>query len=121
MRLLDLGRLNEALRCYDEGIGLWERMMAEGKVHVAPSLIKGLGSRFGMKRRMGDWKGAAEDVRKVLACLSLFLSFGSLPEALEMELDRFRQRLHQMTKAEWRALASALGKDAELVRRLLHL
>jgi tetratricopeptide (TPR) repeat protein len=115
--LSDLGRLSEALRCYDEGIGLWERIMAEGKVHVAPSLIKGLGNRFELKRQMGDWDGAADDVRKVLACVTPFLSAGSLPEALRIELGRFLQRLRQLKRAEWKALASALGEDAELVRQ----
>jgi tetratricopeptide (TPR) repeat protein len=117
--LSELGRHSEALQCYDEGIGLWEGMMAEGQVHVAPSLIKGLGIRFELKRQMGDWNGAAEDVRKVLACVTPFLSSGSLPEALRMELDEFLHRLHQLTEEEWTALASALGEDAEQVRQLM--
>jgi tetratricopeptide (TPR) repeat protein len=117
--LRKLGRHSEALQCYDEGIGLWEGMMAEGQVHVAPSLIKGLGIRFELKRQMGDWNGVAEDVRKVLACVTPFLSSGSLPEALRMELDEFLHRLHQLTEEEWTALASALGEEAELVRQLL--
>jgi tetratricopeptide (TPR) repeat protein len=119
--LRDLGRLNEALQCYDEGIGLREMMMAEGKVHVAPSLIKGLGNRFELKQQMGDWKGAADDVRKALACVTPFLSSGSLTEALAMEFDEFLQTLRQLTEEEWEALASALGEDAELVRQLMQL
>jgi tetratricopeptide (TPR) repeat protein len=114
-----LGHLNEALQCYDEGIGLWEMMMAEGKVHVAPSLIKGLGIRFELKRQMRDWDGAADDVRKVLACVMPFLSSGSLTEALAMEFDEFLQTLRQLTEEEWTALASALGEDAEQVRQLM--
>jgi tetratricopeptide (TPR) repeat protein len=114
--LRDLGRLNEALRCYDEGIGLREMMMAEGKVHVAPSLIRGLGNRFELKRQMRDWDGAADDVRKVLARVMPFLSSGSLTEALAMEFDEFLQTLRQLTEEEWTALASALGEDAEQVR-----
>jgi tetratricopeptide (TPR) repeat protein len=110
--LLYSDRLSEALRCYDEGIGLWEMMMAEGKVHVAPSFIKGLGNRFELKRRMGDWEGAADDVRKALACVTPFLSSGSLREA-------FLWRLRRLTEEEWEALASALGEDAELVRQLM--
>jgi tetratricopeptide (TPR) repeat protein len=117
--LRDLGRLNEALQCYDEGIGLWEMMMAEGKVHVAPSFIKGLGIRFELKRQMRDWDGAADDVRKVLACVMPFLSSGSLTEALAMEFDEFLQTLRQLKRAEWKALASALGEDAEQVRQLM--
>jgi tetratricopeptide (TPR) repeat protein len=100
--LSDLGRLSEALQCYDEGIGLWEMMMAEGKVHVAPSLIKGLGIRFELKRQMGDWDGAADDVRKALACVMPFLSSGSLTEALAMEFDEFLQRLRQLKEEEWK-------------------
>jgi tetratricopeptide (TPR) repeat protein len=119
--LRDLGHLNEALQCYDEGIGLWEMMMAEGKVHVAPLLVKGLGIRFELKRQMGDWDGAADDVRKVLACVMPFLSSGSLTEALAMEFDEFLQRLRQLTEEEWTALASALGEYAELVRQLMQL
>jgi tetratricopeptide (TPR) repeat protein len=119
--LRDLGRLNEALQCYDEGIGLREMMMVEGKVHVAPSLIKGLGIRFELKRQMRDWDGAADDVRKVLARVMPFLSSGSLTEALAMEFDEFLQRLRQLKEEEWTALASALGEDAELVRQLMQL
>jgi tetratricopeptide (TPR) repeat protein len=114
-----LGRLNEALQCYDEGIGLLEMMMAEGKVHVAPSLIRGLGNRFELKRQMRDWDGAADDVRKALACVMPFLSSGSLTEALAMEFDEFLQTLRQLTEEEWTALASALGEDAEQVRQLM--
>jgi tetratricopeptide (TPR) repeat protein len=117
--LRDLGRLNEALQCYDEGIGLREMMMAEGKVHVAPLLIKGLGNRFELKQQMGDWEGAADDVRKALACVTPFLSAGSLPEALRMELGKFLQRLRQLKEEEWTALASALGEDAEQVKQLM--
>jgi tetratricopeptide (TPR) repeat protein len=117
--LRNLGRLSEALQCYDEGIGLWEMMMAEGKVHVAPSLIKGLGIRFELKRQMRDWDGAADDVRKVLARVMPFLSSGSLTEALAMEFDEFLQRLRQLTEEEWTALASALGEDAEQVKQLM--
>jgi tetratricopeptide (TPR) repeat protein len=117
--LRDLGRLNEALQCYDEGIGLREMMMAEGKVHVAPSLIKGLGIRFELKRQMRDWGGAADDVRKALACVTPFLSSGSLTEALAMEFDEFLQRLRQLKEEEWEALASALGEDAEQVKQLM--
>jgi tetratricopeptide (TPR) repeat protein len=117
--LRDLGHHSEALQCFDEGIGLWEMMMAEGKVHVAPSLIRGLGNRFELKRQMGDWEGAADDVRKALACVTPFLSAGSLPEALRMELGKFLQRLRQLTEEEWTALASALGEDAEQVRQLM--
>jgi tetratricopeptide (TPR) repeat protein len=117
--LRDLGRLNEALQCYDEGIGLWEMMMAEGKVHVAPLLIKGLGIRFELKRQMRDWDGAADDLRKALACVTPFLSSGSLTEALAMEFDEFLQRLRQLKEEEWKALASALGEDAEQVRQLM--
>jgi tetratricopeptide (TPR) repeat protein len=119
--LRNLGRLSEALQCYDEGIGLWEMMMAEGKVHVAPSLIKGLGIRFELKRQMRDWDGAADDVRKVLARVMPFLSSGSLTEALAMEFDEFLQRLRQLKEEEWEALASALGEYAELVRQLMQL
>jgi tetratricopeptide (TPR) repeat protein len=119
--LSDLGRLSEALQCYDEGIGLWEMMMAEGKVHVAPSLIKGLGIRFELKRQMRDWDGAADDVRKALACVTPFLSSGSLTEALAMEFGGFLWRLRQLTEEEWTALASALGEYAELVRQLMQL
>jgi tetratricopeptide (TPR) repeat protein len=117
--LRNLGRHSEALRCYDEGIGLWEMMMAEGKVHVAPSLIKGLGIRFELKRQMRDWDGAADDVRKVLACVTPFLSSGSLTEALAMEFVSFLWRLRQLTEEEWTALASILGEDAEQVRQLM--
>jgi tetratricopeptide (TPR) repeat protein len=119
--LSDLGRLSEALRCYDEGIGLWERILAEGKVHVAPLLIKGLGNRFELKRQMRDWDGAADDVRKALACVTPFLSSGSLTDALAMEFGGFLWRLRQLKRAEWKALASALGEDAELVRQLMQL
>jgi tetratricopeptide (TPR) repeat protein len=117
--LRDLGHLNEALQCYDEGIGLWEMMMVEGKVHVAPLLVKGLGIRFELKRQMRDWDGAADDVRKVLARVMPFLSSGSLTEALAMEFSKFLQTLRQLTEEEWEALASALGEDAELVRQLM--
>jgi tetratricopeptide (TPR) repeat protein len=117
--LLVLGRYSEALQCYDEGIGLREMMMAEGKVHVAPSLIKGLGNRFELKQQMGDWKGAADDVRKALACVTPFLSSGSLTKALAMEFGSFLWRLRQLKEEEWTALASALGEDAELVRQLM--
>gem|GEM_PF-565465 len=117
--LLYLGRLNEALQCYDEGIGLWEMMMVEGKVHVAPLLIRGLGIRFELKRQMSDWEGAADDVRKVLACVMPFLSSGSLTEALAREFSKFLQRLRQLKEEEWTALASALGEDAEQVRQLM--
>jgi tetratricopeptide (TPR) repeat protein len=119
--LRDFGRYSEALQCYDEGIGLWEMMMVEGKVHVAPLLIRGLGNRFELKRQMGDWDGAADDVRKALACVMPFLSSGSLTEALAMEFDEFLQRLRQLKEEEWTALASALGEDAELVRQLMQL
>jgi tetratricopeptide (TPR) repeat protein len=119
--LSDLGRLSEALQCYDEGIGLWEMMMAEGKIHVAPLLIKGLGNRFELKQQMGDWEGAADDVRKVLACVMPFLSSDSLTEALAMEFGSFLWRLRQLTEEEWTALASALGEYAELVRQLMQL
>jgi tetratricopeptide (TPR) repeat protein len=117
--LRNLGRLSEALQCYDEGIGLWEMMMAEGKVHVAPLLIKGLGNRFELKQQMGDWEGAADDVRKAMACVTPFLSSGSLTEALAMEFGKFLRRLRQLKRAEWKALASALGEDAEQVRQLM--
>jgi tetratricopeptide (TPR) repeat protein len=117
--LRKLGRHKEALQYYDEGIGLWEMMMAEGKVHVAPSFIKGLGIRFELKRQMRDWDGAADDVRKALACVMPFLSSGSLTEALAMEFDEFLQRLRQLKEEEWTALASALGEDAEQVRQLM--
>jgi tetratricopeptide (TPR) repeat protein len=119
--LSGLGRLSEALQCFDEGIGLQEMMMAEGKVHVAPSFIKGLGNRFELKRQMRDWDGAADDVRKALACVTPFLSSGSLTEALAMEFGSFLWRLRQLTEEEWTALASALGEDAELVRQLMQL
>jgi tetratricopeptide (TPR) repeat protein len=119
--LRNLGRLSEALQCYDEGIGLWEMMMTEGKVHVAPLLIKGLGNRFELKRQMRDWDGAADDVRKALACVMPFLSSGSLTEALAMEFGSFLWRLRQLKRAEWEALASALGEYAELVRQLMQL
>jgi tetratricopeptide (TPR) repeat protein len=62
--LWQMGYHDEAFQYYDEGIRLWEGMMAEGKVHVVPSLIKALSSRFDLKRRIGDWNGAADDVRK---------------------------------------------------------
>jgi tetratricopeptide (TPR) repeat protein len=117
--LLYSDRLSEALRCYDEGIRLWEMMMAEGKVHVAPSFIRGLGIRFELKRQMRDWDGAADDVRKVLACVTPFLSSGSLTEALAMEFVSFLWRLRQLTEEEWTALASILGEDAEQVRQLM--
>jgi tetratricopeptide (TPR) repeat protein len=117
--LRKLGRHKEALQYYDEGIGLWEMMMAEGKVHVAPSFIKGLGIRFELKRQMSDWEGAADDVRKALACVMPFLSSGSLTEALAREFDEFLQRLRQLKEEEWTALASALGEDAEQVRQLM--
>jgi tetratricopeptide (TPR) repeat protein len=117
--LWGLGHHREALQCYDEGIGLREMMMAEGKVHVAPLLIKGLGIRFELKRQMRDWDGAADDVRKALACVTPFLSSGSLTEALAMEFDEFLQRLRQLKEEEWTALASALGEDAEQVRQLM--
>jgi tetratricopeptide (TPR) repeat protein len=117
--LRNSGHHSEALQCFDEGIGLWEMMMAEGKVHVAPSLIKGLGIRFELKRQMRDWDGAADDVRKALACVMPFLSSGSLTEALAMEFDEFLQRLCQLKEEEWTALASALGEDAEQVRQLM--
>jgi len=116
-----LGHFGKALQYCDEGIGLWEGMMAEGKVHIAPMLIKGLGFRFELKKQMGDWKGAAKDVRKVMTCVMPFLSSGSLPEALKMRLDEFRQKLRQLTEEEWKALASALGEEAELVRQLMQL
>jgi tetratricopeptide (TPR) repeat protein len=119
--LLYLDRLSEALQCFDEGIGFWEMMMAEGKVHVAPLLIKGLGNRFELKRQMRDWDGAADDVRKALACVTPFLSSGSLTEALAIEFGSFLWRLRQLTEEEWTALASALGEDAELVRQLMQL
>jgi tetratricopeptide (TPR) repeat protein len=119
--LSDLGHHSEALQCFDEGIGLWEMMMAEGKVHVAPLLIKGLGIRFELKRQMRDWDGAADDVRKALACVTPFLSSGSLTEALAIEFGSFLWRLRQLTEEEWTALASALGEDAELVRQLMQL
>jgi tetratricopeptide (TPR) repeat protein len=117
--LRDLGHLSEALQCYDEGIGLREMMMVEGKVHVAPSLIKGLGIRFELKRQMRDWDGAADDVRKALACVTPFLSSGSLTEALAMEFGGFLWRLRQLTEEEWTTLASALGEDAEQVKQLM--
>jgi tetratricopeptide (TPR) repeat protein len=119
--LSGLGRLSEALQCFDEGIGLQEMMMAEGKVHVAPSFIKGLGNRFELKRQMRDWDGAADDVRKALACVTPFLSSGSLTEALAMEFGSFLWRLRQLTEEEWTALASVLGEYAELVRQLMQL
>jgi tetratricopeptide (TPR) repeat protein len=119
--LRKLGRHKEALQCYDEGIRLWEMMMVEGKVHVAPLLIKGLGNRFELKQQMGDWEGAADDVRKALACVTPFLSSGSLTEALAMEFGSFLWRLRQLTEEEWTALASALGEYAELVRQLMQL
>jgi hypothetical protein len=40
-------------------------------------------------------------------------------EALEMALDEFLQRLRQLKEEEWKALASALGEDAEQVRQLM--
>ncbi|MFZ8852328.1 MAG: tetratricopeptide repeat protein, partial [Armatimonadota bacterium] len=115
--LSDLGHHSEALQCFDEGIGLWEMMMAEGKVHVAPLLIKGLGIQFELKRQMRDWDGAADDVRNALACVMPFLSSGSLTKALAMEFGSFLWRLRQLKRAEWEALASALGEYAELVRQ----
>jgi tetratricopeptide (TPR) repeat protein len=117
--LSDLGHYSEALQCYDEGIGLWEMMMVEGKVHVAPLLIRGLGNRFELKQQMRDWDGAADDVRKVLVCVMPFLSSGSLTEALAREFSKFLQRLRQLKEEEWTALASALGEDAEQVRQLM--
>jgi tetratricopeptide (TPR) repeat protein len=99
--LSDLGYLKEALQCYDEGIGFWEMMMAEGKVHVAPLLIKGLGIRFELKRQMGDWDGAVEDVRKVLDYLMLFISSDSLTEALEMEFVKLIRKICEFTDEEW--------------------
>jgi tetratricopeptide (TPR) repeat protein len=119
--LSDLGHHSEALQCFDEGIGLWEMMMAEGKVHVAPLLIKGLGIQFELKRQMRDWDGAADDVRNALACVMPFLSSGSLTKALAMEFGSFLWRLRQLKRAEWEALASALGEYAELVRQLMQL
>jgi tetratricopeptide (TPR) repeat protein len=117
--LRNSGHHSEALQCYDEGIGLWEMMMAEGKVHVAPLLVKGLGIRFELKRQMRDWDGAADDVRKALACVMPFLSSGSLTEALAREFSKLLQRLRQLTEEEWEALASALGEDAEQVKQLM--
>jgi tetratricopeptide (TPR) repeat protein len=117
--LRNSGHHSEALQCFDEGIGLWEMMMAEGKVHVAPLLIKGLGNRFELKRQMRDWDGAADDVREALACVTPFLSSGSLTEALAIEFGSFLWRLRQLTEEEWTALASALGEEAELVRQLM--
>jgi hypothetical protein len=38
-----------------------------------------------------------------------------------MELDKFLQRLRQLTEEEWTALASALREDAELVRQWMQL
>jgi tetratricopeptide (TPR) repeat protein len=111
-----LGRYSEALQCYDEGIGLWEMMMAEGKVHVAPSFIKGLGIRFELKRQMGDWDGAVEDVRKVLDYLMPLVSSGSLTEALEMEFVEFIRKICEFTDEEWQALGS-LGEYAELLKK----
>jgi tetratricopeptide (TPR) repeat protein len=117
--LRDFGYLGEAFRCYDEVIRLWEGMMAEGEVHIAPSLIRVLGIRFELKRQMRDWDGAADDVRKALACVMPFLSSGSLAEALAREFSKFLQRLRQLKEEEWTALASALGEDAEQVRQLM--
>ena len=117
--LRDLGHLGEAFRCYDEVIRLWEGVMAEGEVHIAPSLIRVLGIRFELKRQMRDWDGAADDVRKALACVTPFLSSGSLTEALAMEFGGFLWRLRQLTEEEWTALASALGEDAEQVKQLM--
>jgi tetratricopeptide (TPR) repeat protein len=117
--LRDFGYLGEAFRCYDEVIRLWEGMMAEGEVHIAPSLIRVLGIRFELKRQMRDWDGAADDVRKALACVMPFLSSGSLTEALAREFSKFLQRLRQLKEEEWTALASALGEDAEQVRQLM--
>jgi tetratricopeptide (TPR) repeat protein len=114
--LWNLGRLDEALRCYDEGIGFWEMMMAEGKVHVAPSLIKGLGIRFELKRQMGDRDGAVEDVRKVLDYLMLFILSDSLTEELEMEFVRLIRKICEFTDEEWQAFGS-LGEYAELLKK----
>jgi tetratricopeptide (TPR) repeat protein len=114
--LSDLGRLDEALQCYDESIVLWEMMMAGGKVHVAPLLIKGLGIRFELKRQIGDWDGAVEDVRKVLDYLMLFISSDSLTEALKMEFVRLIWKICEFTDEEWLALGS-LGEYAELLKK----
>jgi tetratricopeptide (TPR) repeat protein len=114
--LWNLGRLDEALRCYDEGIGFWEMMMAEGKVHVAPLLIKGLGIRFELKRQMGDRDGVVEDVRKVLDYLMLFILSDSLTEELEMEFVRLIRKICEFTDEEWQALGS-LGEYAELLKK----
>jgi tetratricopeptide (TPR) repeat protein len=114
--LSDLGYLKEALQCYDEGIGFWEMMMTEGKVHVAPSLIKGLGIRFELKRQIGNWDGAVEDVRKVLNYLMIFISSDSLTEALKMEFVRFIWKICEFTDEEWQALGS-LGEYAELLKK----
>jgi tetratricopeptide (TPR) repeat protein len=115
--LSDLGYLKEALQCYDEGIGFWEMMMAEGKVHVAPLLIKGLGIRFELKRQMGDWDGAVEDVRKVLDYLMLFISSDSLTEELEMEFVRLIRKICEFTDEEWlRHWGQLVGEYAELLK-----
>jgi hypothetical protein len=89
-------------------------MMAEGKVHVAPLLIKGLGIRFEMKRQMGDWDGAVEDVRKVLDYLMLLVSSESLTETLKMEFVEFIRKICEFTDEEWQALGT-LGEYAELL------
>jgi hypothetical protein len=114
--LSDLGHHSEALRCYDEGIGFWEMMMAEGKMHIAPLLIKGLGIRFEMKRQMGDWDGAVEDVRKVLDYLMPLVSSESLTGALKMEFDEFIRKICEFTDEEWQALGT-LGEYAELLKK----
>ena len=114
--LWNLGRLDEALRCYDEGIGFWEMMMTEGKVHVAPLLIKGLGIRFELKRQMGDLDGAVEDVRKVLDYLMPLVSSESLTEALKMEFDEFIRKISEFTDEEWQELGT-LGEYAELLKK----
>jgi hypothetical protein len=48
-----------------------------------------------------------------------FLSSDSLTEALAMEFGSFLWRLRQLKRAEWEALASALGEDAEQVKQLM--
>jgi len=115
--LEQMERWSEALECYNEAIGWWEQWVQVGRVHVMPDLIKGLGVRFALRRRLGEWEPAAEDVVRVLTYAAPFLQEESPPEPLVRELAGFLARLRDLSDEEREPLYTALGQWAEVVRR----
>lgn len=117
--LAGLGRLEEAVRGYDQAIALWEQSVKAGLMHLLPNLVKGYGIRLEVRRQRKEWQPAAGEVVQVLTYLAPFLQGDQLPEVLRREVAGFFGRLRAFSPEEREQVYAALGDAAEVVRKLI--